>query len=136
MRSRVLVMALAIVGILAAATIATSGANAESSKQWAIFNVMQATKIADAIVMGPLLIVHDDTKMAKGQPCTTVYRFVPGEGPAEEIVAFHCKPRRGPAAETFTLTRRSDFGVDLPGGILTAYQFAGDTEIHGIPIGH
>src|SRR5262245_23042590 len=136
MRSRVLVGALAIVGILAAGTIALRGAGITSSTQWAIVNLPNATRIAGSLVMGPVLVVHDDTKMAKGLPCTTMYRFEAGKGPTEELVAFHCKPRRGTAPDTFTFTRISGPAIDVPGGILTAYQFAGDPEIHGVPIGH
>ena len=61
---------------------------------------------------------------------TGVYRFVPGKGPAEELVSFHCKPRWGKAAERFTTAAtRSPSGPP----VLTEYQFAGDTEAHGVP---
>jgi simple sugar transport system permease protein len=46
-------------------------------------------------LLGPVLFTHDMTKMARGEPCTTVYIFEPAtKGPAEEITSFHCIPNR------------------------------------------
>ena len=74
---------------------------------------------------------HDDARMARGEPCTRVLRFVPGHGPAEELVAFHCKPRWGQAPGKFTAaTDRKPDGLR----VLTEYQFAGDEEAHGVPL--
>ena len=73
---------------------------------------------------------HDDARMARGEPCTRVLRFVPGPGPGEEIVGFHCKPRWGQAPDRFTAaTDRNPDGMR----VLTHYQFAGDEEAHGVP---
>jgi hypothetical protein len=73
---------------------------------------------------------HDDARMARGEPCTRVLRFLPGKGPAEELVAFHCKPRWGQAPDKFKAATDR-----LPDGmrVLTEYQFAGDDEAHGVP---
>jgi hypothetical protein len=129
MRSRILVGALALLASLAVGS-AVTGSAADPARKWALVNLTEATSIAGSFVMGPVLFVHDDAKMAQGEPCTGVYRFVPGKGPAEELVSFHCKPRRGAAPERFTsATKRDPYGPR----ILTEYQFAGDTEAHGVP---
>jgi hypothetical protein len=80
--------------------------------------------------MGPVLIVHDDAKMAQGLPCTTFYRFDPAKGPKEELVSFHCRPIRRVAADHTTLT-----AVKTASGCprMTEYQIGGDAEAHGIP---
>lgn len=131
MRFRILVGATMLVG-LAVGTVANTG-DVTPTRQWAIVDIMQPTRIASSVVMGPVLFVHDNAKMAKGLPCTSVYRFVPGRGPQEEIVAFHCKPNRHPVQETFTMSRLHDTGPTDP-YVLASYQFAGDSEVHGVPI--
>lgn len=128
MRSRILVGGLALLSSLAVGSAVTSAA--DPVMKWAIVNLVDTTSIAGSFVSGPVIFVHDDAKMAQGKPCTGVYRFVPGKGPAEELVSFHCKPRWGKAAERFTTAAtRSPSGPP----VLTEYQFAGDTEAHGVP---
>jgi len=127
MRSRILVAALicASVGL---------GLRASSSRQWAVVDLRQPTQIGQSIALRPVLFVHDDAKMARGEPCTTVYRYDPAVGPQEEIVSFHCQPRPSATAGHFILTTAP--GPD-PGSSLCrlkAYQFAGDSEEHGVPL--
>ena len=126
MRSRILVGSLVLVGlVITAARIA-----ADPALKWAIVNLKDTTLIAGSFVSGPVVFVHDDARMARGEPCTSVHRFVPDKGPAEQIVAFHCKPRWGAAPARFTTatTRRPDGPP-----VLTEYQFAGDEEAHMVP---
>lgn len=130
MRSRILVGAL----VVAALGIGALTTSASSTRQWAIVQLQQPTQIGTAIAVGPVLFVHDDAKMARGEPCTTVYRYEPGKGPQEEIVSFHCQPRQTAVAETFILTTQSNLQLGLSGCTLKAYQFAGDSEAHGVPI--
>ena len=54
-------------------------------------------------------------------------------GPFEEIAPFHCIPRPGTPPNPFTLTTQPNL-TDGIGCVLTAYQFAGDSEVHGVPI--
>ena len=65
MRSRIIVGAFLLFVLLAAGTIATSGDGVAPSRQWAITNFIDPVRVADRILMGPYLIVHDDTKMAR-----------------------------------------------------------------------
>jgi hypothetical protein len=128
MRSRI------IVGSLVACAALTVAAAARSSSdpviKWAAINLTDTTFIAGAFVSGPVVFVHDDAKMARGLPCTSVHRFEAGKGAGEELVAFHCKPRWGKAPGQFTKAITT-----TPDGlrIMTEYQFAGDPEAHGIP---
>jgi hypothetical protein len=129
MRSRTIVGAIVLLASLAVGAAVTSSA-ADSIKKWALVNLTEPTSIAGIFVSGPVMFMHDDAKMAQGQPCTSVYRFVPGEGPKEEIVAFHCKPHWKKAPEQFT--KATVHNLNGP-RILTEYQFAGDPEAHGVP---
>jgi hypothetical protein len=131
MRSRIVVFSCLLVGLLAASALATSGDRVAPPRQWAIANFTDPVMVTDQILMGRYLIVHDDAKMARGEPCTSFYRFDAAKGPQEEVVAFHCSPANRKLAETFTLTQ---IGVPALGITrVTEYQFAGDCEAHGIP---
>lgn len=124
MRSRILVGSLFLVGAVVATT------NAAPGVKWAAVNLKDTTMIAGAFVSGPVLFVHDDARMARGEPCTTVHRYIPGKGPGEELVGFHCTPRWTKAPARFTAAT-----VSRPDGppVLTEYQFAGDEEAHMVP---
>ena len=133
MRSRIIVGSVLLLGVLAVGTIATSGDGVAPPRQWAITNFMAPVLVADQFLMGQYLIVHDEARMARGEPCTSFYRFDPARGPQEQAVSFHCTPATRKVVDRLTLTQTDQATVH---GIkrLTAYQFAGDCEAHGIPI--
>lgn len=128
MRNRIIVGSLVMLACLAA--VAVSRSAADTVVKWAPVNLTSATLIAGSFVSGPVVFIHDDAKMAAGEPCTKVHRFVSGKGVGEELVAFHCKPRWGQAPQRFTQAIAS-----TPDGlrVMTEYQFAGDKEAHEIP---
>ena len=128
MRSRLIVGSLLVIGVLGISAVRTSTAPAV---KWAAVNLKETVLIAGSYVSGPVVFVHDDARMARGEPCTSVYRYDAAKGVGEEIVAFHCKPRWGKAAKTFTQSTKNK-----PDGppVLTEYQFAGDEESHEVPI--
>ena len=132
MRSRIIVGSVLLLGVLAVGTIATSGDGVAPPRQWAITNFMEPVQVVDQMLMGQYLITHDAAKMARGEPCTSFYRFDPAKGPREQVVSFHCTPATRKVVDRLTLTQTdqaSIFGIKR----LTAYQFAGDCEAHGIP---
>lgn len=99
-------------------------------KQWSTVNFVDTVMVNRKLVSGPVLIVHDDARMARGEPCTTFYRFDPAEGPKEELVSFHCTPRRARPVDRTTLTTvPGDLGIKR----LIEYQIGGDAEAHGVP---
>jgi len=132
MRSRIIVGSLLLLGALAAGTIATSGDGVAPPRQWANANLVDPVLVTDQMLMGRYLIVHDDAKMARGEACTTFYRFDSVRGPQEEVASFHCSPAYRKVAGTLTLTQ-TDPVVGAGIARLTEYQFAGDCEAHGIP---
>lgn len=132
MRSRLLAVTWLLVGVLGVGTIATSGDGIAPRRQWAVVYLAEPTLIGSTIVQGPVLFTHDDAKMARGEPCTTVRLVEPTVGPTEEIAAFHCVPVRRNVVHTFTLRTRPNTEMGL-GCVLMEYQFVGDTEGHGVP---
>ena len=120
-----------LLSVLGAGSVATSG-GAAPVRQWAVVYLREPTLIGSTIVHGPVLFTHDDARMARGGPCTTVQLFEPGNGPTESIASFHCIPTRRPVVSTFTLRTRPSL-EDGIGCVLTEFQFAGDSEGHGVP---
>ena len=100
MRSRIFIGVVVLVGLSGAGITADNAIN----KEWSIINFQDPVVVKDRLVMGPVLIVHDDLKMAQGQPCTTFYEFDPAKGPGEAIVSFHCRPSKRAAVEQTKLT--------------------------------
>ena|SRR5438093_7081402 len=132
MRLRIIV---GIVGLMALAGAGTLAARANSNvggdKQWTVTNFRDPVLVKGTLVMGPVLIVHDSAKMARGEACTTFYRFKPGAGPQEAIVSFHCTPKQGSAVNETTFTLASN---DTGCKRLVEYQINGESEVHGVPI--
>jgi hypothetical protein len=133
MRFRILVGTWLLVGVSTAGMVATSGDGLARSRQSAVVYLKEPTLIGSVIVQGPVLFRHDESKMAGGEPCTTVYLFGT-KGPAEEIAAFHCIPTPRKVAHEFTIKTRPNVALGF-GCVLTEFQFAGDSEGHGVPGG-
>jgi len=127
MRSRIFIGVVVLVGLSGAGITADNAIN----KEWSIINFQDPVVVKDRLVMGPVLIVHDDLKMAQGQPCTTFYEFDPAKGPGEAIVSFHCRPSKRAAVEQTKLTLVAS--PAFPCKRLVEYQIAGEPEAHGIP---
>ena len=130
MRSRFAVGSLLMTVVFATAALASG--DRQPSRQWATIYLFAPTLIGSTFVQGPVLFVHDDAKMARGEPCTTVQLFNPGEGPSETIASFHCIPRQAKAPKTFRIQTRPNTEMGY-GCVLVEYQFAGDPEAHGVP---
>jgi hypothetical protein len=120
---------LVLMGLVAAGSVAAAGLGASAVK-WAVVNLPEPTMINGSFVMGSVIFQHDDERMARGEPCTKIYKFEPGKSVGEELVSFHCKPRWTEAAKRFTMAAHRDHrGIR----VLTEYQFWGDPEAHGVP---
>lgn len=107
-----------------------AGTSLTADQQWTVTTFQDTVRVAGRFVSGPVLIVHDMKKMANGEPCTSFYRFDPAYGPKEELVSFHCIPKRAGKLDSTTFTT-----VTVEPGVkkLVEYQIAGDEEAHGVP---
>lgn len=127
MRTKILIETLLLGGALAVSVL-----GAAPARKSAVVNFIRPTIVAGAVAMGPVVFEHDEEKMARGESCTTVYRYDPRKNVrGEAIVAFMCVPRDRPVATTFeaTCARAAIDGPDR----LMEYQFAGEREGHGVP---
>jgi len=130
--TRFIVAAVFVAAALGSGAPAAGDARRVALRESATVFIAEPTLIGNTIVSGPVLFVHDEGKMARGEPCTSVRLVDPASGPTEEIAAFHCIPRRGSIVNRFTLTTTPNVSLGYV-CVLTAYQFAGDPEIHGVP---
>jgi hypothetical protein len=127
-----------VFGLITLAMVLTSGAviapvTTKPARQWAITWLSKPTLVGSTIVQGPVLFVHDEDAMTRGEPCTRVYLFEPGRGPTDEVTAFHCHPTRRTVARAFTITTRANDEIGY-GCVVTEYQFAGDDIGHSVPL--
>src|ERR1019366_3757746 len=134
MVSRAIVASVLLVGTLVTAAAAMSGDRAPG-QQSAMVTFEHPTWGVGQLLMGTYVIVHDEDKMTRGEPCTAFYRVGMRARPLEEVVSFHCIPHARRIVPSFTTT----VSANPAGGIdtfdtLTEYQFAGDAEGHGVPL--
>jgi hypothetical protein len=108
-----------------------AGAAETSARQSAIVALQDPLSVGGTFVMGRIMIVHDEDRMARGEPCTQVYLLAQGKAP-EEVAAIHCKRVSRPIADKLTLEMRR---TDPTYRILTAYQFRGSDHAHELPVG-
>jgi hypothetical protein len=136
MVARAIVAALLLVGTLVPVSTAMNGDRTPRHHQSAMVRFERPTWVAGELLIGSYLIVHDEDKMTRGEPCTALYRVHQGTLPLEEVVSFHCIPHEREVVPAFTCTIKSNpaLGIDTV-DTLTEYQFAGDSEGHGVPIG-
>jgi hypothetical protein len=131
MRNRILVGTFFIAAVLGAGTVTTRG-DALRGRQQAMVYLTEPTLIGSTIVQGPVVFTHDDARMARGEDCTKVFLFEPGKGAIDEVASFHCIPTHRKVVHKFTITTEPNEALGF-GCILTEYQFAGDSEGHGVP---
>jgi hypothetical protein len=125
MRAKFFIGAAVMMGFLAASTL-----DAVPTRRSAVVRFLRPTIIAGSFVIGTVVIEHDDAKMARGEPCTTVYHYKSENERGEPIVSFMCMPRERPLATQFEATVVGT--VSWPDR-LTEYQIAGEREGHGVP---
>jgi len=132
MRWPILKGMLLVVASITTSAITSDDAVSATRRQSAVVWLKEPTLIVSTIIQGPVMFTHDDDKMARGEPCTTVYLWEPGKGRGEEVASFYCIPTARKSAPKFTV--RTEPNLELGFGcILTEYQFAGDKEGHGVP---
>jgi hypothetical protein len=131
MRIRNVAMASALVAAAVLFSLAPSGSAETAARQTAVVTFQDPVAINGTFVMGKVKIVHDEERMARGEPCTQVFQVVEGREP-QELVAVHCKRVSRPVADQLTLALRT---TDPSYRILTAYQFAGTDHAHQLVLG-
>jgi hypothetical protein len=131
MVSRAVVASVLVVGTLVPATFVMSR-DRTPGQQSAIVRFEHPTLVGRQILIGNYVIVHDEGKMTRGEPCTALYLVGTPMRLLDEVVSFRCIPHERKIVPSFvtTVSSNPELGIDM----LTEYQFAGDSEGHGVPI--
>ena len=109
---------------------------ASPGKEMSAADIPDKTKLLKTTLQGKYIFVHDDSKMAKGEPCLYVYEYSEDQAgqlevkPEKLVVSFHCQPVERPKADQIVLT----YGMLSPDLYeLREIQFPGSTEGHRVP---
>src|ERR1700680_810369 len=103
MVSRAVVASVLVVGTLIPATFVMSR-DRMPGQQSAIVSFEHPTRVGSQILIGNYVIVHDEEKMTRGQPCTTFYRVGTRMRLLDEVVSFRCIPHERKIAPSFVTT--------------------------------
>jgi hypothetical protein len=107
---------------------ASPGYDNGSDRERAVVEFRDSVKFHDVVLRGRYLLVHDETKMAQGQPCFYIYTEKRGEA-LKLVTSFHCKSViREPADEFRIVIARSRTPFELPE--VQEVQFAGFVKAH------
>jgi len=109
---------------------------APPGKEMAVVDIPDKTLLLRTTLLGRYIFVHDDSKMAKGEPCLYVYEYSedqagqPEVKPEKLVLSFHCLPVERPKSDQMVLT----YGMATADLIaLREIQFAGSVEGHRVP---
>lgn len=115
--------------------VVSLAAAAPPGKEMTVATIPDKTKLLKATLLGKYIFVHDDDKMAKGEPCLYVYEYSedqkgqPEVRPEKLVVSFHCQPVQRAKADQIVLT----YGMAGDLFELREIQFPGSTEAHRVP---
>lgn len=103
----------------------------KSPRERAVVEFNENTKLMGVILKGEYVFVHDEERMAKGEPCSYVYKSRNGrEG--ELVTSFHCQHMERTLAKNFvTRIVKRNIPNELPE--LQEFQFAGSAAGHRVP---
>jgi hypothetical protein len=85
------------------------------------------TIIGKSILQGHYVILHDNERMARGEPCTYIYAY---DDRVKPVLSFYCVHlERDTAAQNTVTVKPRDNGWQE----LKEFQFAGERAAHGVP---
>jgi hypothetical protein len=108
---------------------------APPGKDITVTTITDKTKLLKSTLLGKYIFVHDEDRMAKGEPCLYVYEYSedqkgqPEIRPEKLVVSFHCQPVQRAKADQIVLT----YGMAGDLLELREIQFPGSTEGHRVP---
>ncbi len=99
-------------------------------KESAIVVITDKLKVLDVILQGQYLFEHDDSRMARGEPCMYIYSYKDGKQ-GELVAKFHCIPEERDLAKEVVLGVMMTSDPDV--FRLDEIQFKGSTKGHKVP---
>ena len=131
MRRMILAIPLLAAMLAFVGAVAADGTNKNSQREEAVVEFTETVKLQGVLLRGQYLISHDDTKMAAGEPCLSIYTMKAGKRD-KLVISIHCEPvaRERAAQFTVTLSPRSSANAVRE---VREIQFAGIARGHRIP---
>lgn len=130
---RIALMIFALFGFLMlSGSLLPSGKSATATRnQSAVVEFTENVKLRGVLLRGQYLFVHDEVRMAKGEPCTYIYRGKQADE-GNLVASFHCIHVDREMISEFkaTIIRRAT-PYNVPE--LTEIQFAGSKDGHRVP---
>ena len=130
---RIVLLVCALFGFLMlSGNLLSSGSSAAATRlESAVVEFTENVKVREVILRGEYLFVHDEEKMAKGEPCTYIYRGKQQDD-GKLVASFHCIHVDREMVSEFKATiskRVTPYDV----AELTEIQFAGSKDGHRVP---
>jgi hypothetical protein len=107
-------------------------------KDVAVVDLTDKTKVLKEVLQGKYIFVHDEERMAKGEPCFYIYKYAadatgkPAIKDENLVLSFHCQHLERSKSPQIVLTY-----VMVPGQPdlfeIKEVQFAGSTAVHRLP---
>ena len=124
-----LILAFAILGtFVLASPLPKATAVKAATDERAVVEFNDTVRLVNVFLRGKYLIVHDDSKMAAGDPCLSVYD---GRDQDRLVVAFHCTPVARPKTDNFRVVASRRGWFEVPE--VLEIQFPGSVKAHQVP---
>jgi hypothetical protein len=124
---RVILLMIISLPILLGSTLAQRRTDSATT---AVVEFTDKTKLGGEILFGRYYFEHDDSRMARGEPCMYVYSYEEGKA-GNLVVSFHCTPVDRPKARDVIVSLVMSSSPDL--FLLKEIQFKGSTKGHLVP---
>jgi hypothetical protein len=99
-------------------------------KQGAVVDLTDKTKVGGEILLGKYYFDHDDSRMARGEPCMYIFSYEDGKQ-GKLVASFHCTPVERPKSKDVILSLAMSENPNV--FLLKEIQFKGDTKGHLVP---
>lgn len=101
-----------------------------ATKQTAVVDLTDKTKVGGEILLGKYYFEHDDSRMARGEPCMFIYSYEGGKQ-GKLVASFHCTPVERPKSKDVILSLAISENPNV--FLLKEIQFKGSTKGHLVP---
>lgn len=129
-RFAIAVLAATLAAIIAIAVSAKG--DTAPKRESAVVEFTNTVKLTNVLLRGQYLIVHDEERMAKGEPCTYVY-----SGTVEKadnlVTSFHCIHMKRAKTDRLKVTFANYGGKSYETPEILEFQFAGSADGHRVP---
>jgi hypothetical protein len=130
---RILFVMFAMFGllVLGGSTLPSGKSAAAPRRESAVVEFAETVRLGGVLLRGQYLVVHDEERMARGEPCTYIYSG-DQENKRKLVTSFHCIHVERERAEAFKVTFAHRFSIyQVPE--IAEIQFAGSKDGHQVP---